>query len=809
MSSSSSLSPSPSSNPAPVTPTTTTPPLPTRTTTPTPRKKLAPGGRHRCRRPRYDHNATTNGQGERAKSHSPKLNDCRGKSHSPKPNDRRGKSHSPKPNKPSDHRKNKSKSPKPQNRRHHQNHIHHHYRTPNKHTGPKHPAAMTIIVARIDLLDGAAAQAAAAAEMASREHPHLIVDDDEEHPFMTNHPHNIVNLGGVSLHNVGLEVMSPPPHGGGRCRPENYHGGGNSPHFYYFPTLNSGGNAPPVLPYHFFDPSSFETPPPQLLPTSDYASSSSSSSSSGGGSSTSEGAGESSGSEGYIYSSPSPSYQHHHSNTVVLSSGEGGGEDSGPDRETIMMTQVYPDPAYCHSGTAAYNHYNGGGTAAAGMMISAYNNYHVATQNSTNTATIIPNNMEVVPTGGMVTEKAVAVVRAPLSGVMFTPTPKHNKNNRNHHRRNFGSDGSNSSFDDDVMDNSVPNPHPSSVVHDKYWAQRRRLFSRFDQGIQLDSEGWFSVTPEKIADHVASRMGHLGQELIRQRREIEFQIGHYGLNSENNGIVVLDAFCGCGGNAIAFGKLPPSMVSLVVCVDVDRSKLRKAAHNASLYGIPTDKLVFVECSTLDVMGKCYRNGELVMRQCAHEDKGGAGGGPPSSSFLKRLVPGAGGKDPRKVTPEERHAGYRIGGTELLPPHIDAVFMDPPWGGIDYGLVGKNGYDLAKHMKIPTGPLSSVSSTDDEPKQTAVTAKGGDEAKGDNAKKDGYVDGFGLLKMAASATSSRIVVFDVPRNTNKSSVGRAALAAGYRGNIKLEEHFLNGRLKTVSYYLGGDYSSLLH
>ena len=33
-----------------------------------------------------------------------------------------------------------------------------------------------------------------------------------------------------------------------------------------------------------------------------------------------------------------------------------------------------------------------------------------------------------------------------------------------------------------------------SKVHDKYWDQRYRLFSKFDSGIQLDAESWFSVS---------------------------------------------------------------------------------------------------------------------------------------------------------------------------------------------------------------------------------------------------------------------------------------------------------------------------
>ena len=72
----------------------------------------------------------------------------------------------------------------------------------------------------------------------------------------------------------------------------------------------------------------------------------------------------------------------------------------------------------------------------------------------------------------------------------------------------------------------------------------------------------------------------------------------------------------------------------------------------------------------------------------------------------------------------------------------------------------------------------------------------------------YIDGVQLLKIAAEAIRSRMVMYDLPKNTNKESLGQAALSAGYRGNIKLEEHFLNGRLKTVTAYLGTDFSGLL-
>lgn len=70
---------------------------------------------------------------------------------------------------------------------------------------------------------------------------------------------------------------------------------------------------------------------------------------------------------------------------------------------------------------------------------------------------------------------------------------------------------------------------PPEIVNDKsllkYWYKRFSLFSLFDQGVKLDKESWFSVTPEKVAAHTAERL---------------------------KCDIVIDAFCGCGGNTIQF-----------------------------------------------------------------------------------------------------------------------------------------------------------------------------------------------------------------------------------------------------------------
>ncbi|XP_064026696.1 trimethylguanosine synthase isoform X2 [Pogoniulus pusillus] len=110
---------------------------------------------------------------------------------------------------------------------------------------------------------------------------------------------------------------------------------------------------------------------------------------------------------------------------------------------------------------------------------------------------------------------------------------------------------------------------PAEIAADpelaKYWAQRYRLFSRFDEGIKLDREGWFSVTPEKIAEHIAVRVSQ-----------------SFSCN------VIVDAFCGVGGNAIQFALTSKR----VIAIDIDPEKLSLARNNAEVYGV-AEQIEFV------------------------------------------------------------------------------------------------------------------------------------------------------------------------------------------------------------------------
>eukprot|EP01083_Nonionella_stella_P026620 73321_1 len=203
----------------------------------------------------------------------------------------------------------------------------------------------------------------------------------------------------------------------------------------------------------------------------------------------------------------------------------------------------------------------------------------------------------------------------------------------------------------------IANPFPKEEVPNKYWAQRRRLFSKFDEGVQMDKESWYSVTPEAIALHLAKRV---------------IDMCDYSKNDgkEQRKGVILDCFSGCGGNGIAFANESfKDSIGLTICVDVDRKKLTMAAKNASIYGIDPSRIVFIEGNAVEVLGR-YQKGGLSKSNCD-----------------------------ASVVSTEKYEGYSIGGYELLPPTIDVVFLSPPWGGMDYLKVGNSGYSLSKCITV--------------------------------------------------------------------------------------------------------------
>ena len=144
--------------------------------------------------------------------------------------------------------------------------------------------------------------------------------------------------------------------------------------------------------------------------------------------------------------------------------------------------------------------------------------------------------------------------------------------------------------------------------------------------------------------------------------------------SSGKGLVVLDAFCGCGGNAIAFAQRPE--VSLVVCIDTDLSRLQMAAKNASIYGIERSKLLFVHDNAVRILG-LYSDGALI------NDAQSVSGDVKSTSLH----------------------GYTFGST--LPNRINCIFLSPPWGGSEYQDIGKGHFQVKTHISVRDSEDKSV------------------------------------------------------------------------------------------------------
>lgn len=93
----------------------------------------------------------------------------------------------------------------------------------------------------------------------------------------------------------------------------------------------------------------------------------------------------------------------------------------------------------------------------------------------------------------------------------------------------------------------------------KYWNKRYKLFSKFDQGVFLTAEMWYSVTPESTAILIA----RIVKKLVP--------------DCEN----VLDVCCGGGGNTIQFARYFRNVGG----VDINRNNIRCSQHNCQIYGV--------------------------------------------------------------------------------------------------------------------------------------------------------------------------------------------------------------------------------
>lgn len=112
----------------------------------------------------------------------------------------------------------------------------------------------------------------------------------------------------------------------------------------------------------------------------------------------------------------------------------------------------------------------------------------------------------------------------------------------------------------------------------KYWKQRYGLFRKFDQGVYMTSELWYSVTPEALASFVAKFIQACNPELRS----------------------VVDIYCGGGGNTIQFAR----RFEKVIGIDINDDNLFCTRKNCELYGVG-DKIELKHADWTKMEGTAY------------------------------------------------------------------------------------------------------------------------------------------------------------------------------------------------------------
>eukprot|EP00835_Amoeboradix_gromovi_P004862 NODE_409_length_9212_cov_0.585537.p6 type:complete len:232 gc:universal NODE_409_length_9212_cov_0.585537:4981-5676(+) len=114
--------------------------------------------------------------------------------------------------------------------------------------------------------------------------------------------------------------------------------------------------------------------------------------------------------------------------------------------------------------------------------------------------------------------------------------------------------GSVDGIDTDIDYKVISDAEELPVMLRRYWNKRNDYFRNFDSGFLADEEGLYSITPHLAAKRIASRF---------------------------SGMIVVDGFCGIGGNTIAFARV----CKKVIAIELDEQRIRLAKHNARVSGV--------------------------------------------------------------------------------------------------------------------------------------------------------------------------------------------------------------------------------
>ncbi len=274
---------------------------------------------------------------------------------------------------------------------------------------------------------------------------------------------------------------------------------------------------------------------------------------------------------------------------------------------------------------------------------------------------------------------------------------------------------------------------------------------------------WYSVTPESIANHVAQRMVNL---ILQGRRKDEnMDTAH----NDSKDVVIMDLFCGCGGNSIAFARMKSrddnsSLSVKVVAVDNNLSRLKMAAKNAAVYGVDNGCLVFVHSNAVEVLNR-YSHGYKKKDEDNNE------------------------KADSSVNQENLHtfSGYKVGGVELLPDILDGMFLSPPWGGLSYEDAGP--YNPLESIVIKSNVIQEQVISQQQEEGNCMTINGGE------------LFGLAANAMFNGRNNKGLLAYFLPRNTNGVVLGQIAVSSGINGRFEMEQNVVNGKVKAITAYFG--------
>jgi hypothetical protein len=285
----------------------------------------------------------------------------------------------------------------------------------------------------------------------------------------------------------------------------------------------------------------------------------------------------------------------------------------------------------------------------------------------------------------------------------------------------------------------APAPPPRGVPPSQ-WAKRSQLWRRWEEGVRMDVEGWRSVTPEAAALHMAAQAAAAA----------------HGGGGGGGPLLVLDAFAGWGGNAIAFARRG----ARVVAMEASLPRLRLAQHNAGVYAGDVAAggggITWVHGDAREVLAALAAaaaagcgGAELATALAALAASSGGGGG--GGGGVGVGGGGGGGGEPldgASLAAAVRALAPPRSGMPA-PPLLDVAFLAPPWGGSSYKDSGRGsqrggerGYSLARHLLVG----------------------GGGEA----------VSGDALLRLAARAGVARVVQAYLPKHTALAGLRGALL-----------------------------------